>query len=463
LGQLKQKSSFYPIFLGILFWLSCVALEARKAPTPIQTHQLPNGLRIHLKEKSGTGVVAMQVWYKVGGANEKEGQKGLAHLFEHMMFRGSENFGPEEHSQKIRAVGGHSNAYTSDDVTVYHQVVPAAHIDMVLALEADRMRYLKLNDTVLKTEIEIVKEEFRLRYLNSPNGDLFMKARRFLFANHPYMWGPIGKMEDLDTLTVEKAQAFYKKYYAPNNATLIIVGDFNSQKVLQRITHYFGAYQKQILPPSPSLALSPASISPVLKSRSLLPIPITVFSFYLPPAAEEDTLSLQILYSILSDGKSARLWKRLVREKQIAYTSSGFFLTGQGPGLFTLFQSHLPFHASKIKKAIWKEIESIQETGVDPSELKKAQAKLLHGEYSTLYLSRSIASAIGEYSVIEKDISRFGTRAMAATSITNQDIIRVAKKYLVPENAKILYFSPKKQNPFKAFFIGLWGLIQSIF
>lgn len=230
-----------PLLVGA--FLGLTLSEGRAAtlpPSPVESQTLANGLRVLLVEKHEMPVASVQVWYHVGSKDEVPGRTGFAHLFEHLMFQGTSNIGPEQFSDYIVRAGGLDNAYTTEDATVFWNTIPSAVLPVALWLEADRMRNLDITEKAFKTEREVVKEERRMRFDNQPYGTVVETLYRAAYTTHPYAHTPIGSMEDLDRASVEDVRAFYDTYYVPANATLVIVGDFESREVVSLVAEYFG-------------------------------------------------------------------------------------------------------------------------------------------------------------------------------------------------------------------------------
>ena len=328
--------------------LAAVVLAARFAAAPaadvmpprlaIEAHTLDNGLQVVLAPDTSRPVVNVQVWYRVGSKDERQGRTGFAHLFEHMMFRGSENVGPEEHMRYIREVGGTVNAYTNFDRTVYWQTVPSNHLERVLWLEADRMASLVVNEENFTKEREVVKEDRRLRVENPPYGMLAEWVLDAAFQAYPYKYTPIGSMTDLNAAEVADVKAFFDTFYVPDNATLVIVGDFDAKAALaQARTHFGRVPRRQEVPRVTAKEPPQKELRVVTKSDPKAPLPAVASAFKLPPRGHADTYPLQVAFDILSAGESSRLYRRLVYEEQSAVAAQAQLLLLEGPSLGFLF------------------------------------------------------------------------------------------------------------------------------
>jgi zinc protease len=420
---------------------------------------LANGLKVLVMEQHATPVVAVQVWYRVGSHDEQSGSRGVAHLFEHMMFRGSENIGPEEHARLIKEIGGSPNAGTSEDYTVYRERLPASGLDLALKLEAERMHLLKLNQDVLNTELNVVREEFRM-YQNSPFGELMIRLPKLLYPNHPYNCTPAGKLEDLNRITLAECREFYDRYYAPNNAVLVVVGDVTRPEVLRRAEQHFGGLPVKATPAEPDLSLVLAREMRRFTEKVKLPVPVTGVGFLIPGAKDADIIPLQVLASILSSGESSRLNKSLVRRQELAVGAMGYPLIHQGPGYFVFGAAHLPnVTHRRIESALWQEVERMKTAPVTDAELNKARNQLLAGKVFERYSCDNLAFSIGYAEVIEGDYRLYEREVAEFGRVTKDDVMRVANKYFARENATVVYLQPKQNNPL----IWLYGLVKSIF
>lgn len=424
----------------------------------ISEHVLANGLKVLILERPGLPVVSVQVWYRVGSIHETAGQKGMAHLFEHMMFRGSEHFGPEEHAQRIREAGGQYNAYTTDEYTVYWNRLGADKLDLALSLEADRMGSLRLTQDTLTREREVVQEEYHLRVKNDPLGAMEKRIRAVLFPDHPYEHGPIGRLEDIARFEVEDCASFYKTYYAPNNAVLIIVGDVKRDEVLQLVELKFGSIPTGPPPAPPRLILDSSQVTPRSDTATDLPIPVTACAFYTNGARHEDHVALKLIFESLATGRSARLWKKLVRERRLAEYVAGIHMCGQDNGVIILGGVHLPFMSGKIRAEVMRQLHTIKEKGLTPEEFLKvknqAVSKLVFQQYS----ANGLATRMGQAELVQGDYGHMDQVLAEIESVTQADIMRVARSYLDEQHLRVVYFKPK-DGIFLAKVLGLFKAI----
>src|SRR4051794_19501448 len=279
----------------------------------VKSWTLANGLEVLFLADHQAPIATVQVFYHVGSKDEHVGIRGVAHMFEHMMFKGSEHVPPEEHARLLKEVGGQVNAFTTEDLTAYHDTVPPSYVGFALQLEAERMRKLKLLPATVDSERHVVEEEKRLRIDNDPIGKAIEKFRALAYVKHPYNWTPIGTIEDLEKVTPADAQRFYDTYYQPNNATLIVIGDADEAAVRKLIDQHFGPIPRGPEPVRAAAAEEPpqtAARAEVLHIE--VQIPVVVGGYHIPRASDPDLPALEVLAAVLSSGESSRMHQRLV-------------------------------------------------------------------------------------------------------------------------------------------------------
>src|SRR5215203_4666559 len=296
---------------------------------------LANGLQVVFLEDHSTPIVHAEIWYHVGSKNEKPGRTGFAHLFEHMMFKGSKNVEPEGHPSWISSIGGQSNAYTNEDATVFWQTFPAQYLPLVIWLEADRLASLRIDDAVFKTEREVVKEERRMRVENQPYGRLNEIVYDQAFTVHPYKHPTIGSMKDLEAASIQDVREFFRTFYVPANATLTLVGDFDTKEAQALVEQYFGRIPKAEKPVPRDIPVEP----PQTKERRVRleenwPLPAVVVAHHITFDGNPDSYPLHIASKVLSDGQSSRIYRKLVYEKQLALAAFGGGNIIEDPNLF---------------------------------------------------------------------------------------------------------------------------------
>lgn len=429
------------------------AAESLKVTPPkleVKEHKLANGLQVLLYEDHSVPVATVEVWYHVGSRDERKGRSGFAHLFEHIMFKGSENLGPEEHKNFISSIGGRYNATTDFDRTLYYQTFPSNYLERILWMEADRMRSLNISDENFKSERDVVKEERRLRIENPPFGRLFEVVLDNTYATHPYKILPIGSMADLDAATLEDVRAFHATYYVPNNATLVVAGDFDPGQVTPWIEKYFGPIPKGSKPIPRDIPKEPAQTAErrTADYHPNTPLPAVVFTYHVPEAGTPDLYALEVASNILSAGESSRLYLRMVYEKQMAVAAGGQAVVLEDPGVFffyTILQAGQK--AEDGEKELLAEVGRLQSEAVSEEELAKSKNQLISALVFGRQTVQDKADAIGYASVILDDLSLVNRELAEYQKVTAADIQRVARTYFKPENRTVVYMLPEAMRP----------------
>ena len=408
--------------------------------------KLKNGLRVIISEDRSAPVFSVAVTYDVGSRDERKGRTGFAHLFEHMMFKGSENVGSNEHPHLIFANGGTMNGTTNKDRTLYYETLPANQLDLALFLEADRMRSLEITKENLENQRQAVKEERRLRVDNQPYGRVFEALEELAYENFAYEHSVIGSMADLDAATVEDVASFFKTYYAPNNAVLTIVGDFDAKTTLEKVRKYFESIPSQPAPPAVDMA-EPAQKEErrTTLEDPLARLPRIDMAYKIPDSSSPDQDALEVLSTVLSGGRSSRFYEQILRQKQL---SSGPVSAGpdgaRGPGLFMVVATVAPGKSvSDLEMAIDAETERIKAGPIEDWEMQKARNAARSGLVGSLGSSLSRAVQLGQYALFDNEPGKINTRADAIAKVTAADVQRVAKQYLVPTGRTVVVTVPK--------------------
>jgi zinc protease len=438
---------------AVLIAASTVGARSEVTPPKLKTesHTLDNGLQIVLAQDTSRPVVNVQVWYRVGSKDERKGRTGFAHLFEHMMFRGSANVGPEEHMRYVREAGGSVNAYTNFDRTVYWETVPSNHLERVLWLEADRMASLVVNDENFKKEREVVKEERRLRFENPPYGMLAEWVLDATFQVYPYKYLPIGSMVDLNAATAADVKEFFDTYYVPDNATLVIVGDFDPKAAITYARTHFGR-----IPRSKGVARVKAEEPPqkelrvVNKADPKAPLPAVAGAFKLPPRGHADTYPLQVAFDILSAGESSRLYRRLVYEEQSAVAAQAQLLLLEGPSLGFLFGvANQGKDVKDVAKSIRAVVDGLASAPPTSEELDKVKNTIVSRLVVGRQTMQQKADDLGEAASLMNDPERYNTELAKYQAVTAADVQRVIKEYLAEPRETRLFIQPAAAAPGK--------------
>ncbi len=430
--------------------LAVVTVSAADGPVIKFTDvKLKNGLRVIISEDHTAPTFSVAVNYFVGSADEKARRTGFAHLFEHMMFKGSENVGPGEHPALIFSNGGSMNGTTNNDRTLYYETLPANQLELALFLEADRMRSLDINKLNLDNQKGAVQEERRLRVDNQPYGQTFERTGEQAYDNPAYKHSVIGSMEDLSAASVDDVATFFKTYYAPNNAVLSIVGDVDTKKAMALIEKYFGTIARQPDPKRPDLTEPPHTA----ERRSTIDDPLARLPrldivWIAPPAGSPDSPALNVLADVLSSGRSSRVNQVIVREKQLATAAGVFAADSRGPGLFSAFASVAPGkNPADVEAALYEEIEKVKNGPIAEWEIEKAHnaARRSQAAGATSTLQRAVQ--LGEYAMFFNDPNLINTHTDKILKVTAADVQRVAKKYLTKENRSVIVTMPKAAAP----------------
>ena len=426
-----------------------VSLLAQEKPSEVRppklaftTHTLANGLNIVLLEDHSVPVINLQIWYHVGSKDEQPGKTGFAHLFEHLMFKGSAHVGPDEHSRIIEAVGGFDNAETTDDTTNFYETFPSNYLECVLWLEADRMGSLNVDEANFQSEREVVKEELRVRVENQPYGYIEQDLRAAAFTVHGYHHTPIGSKEDLDRATLADVREFHDTYYKPNNATMVIVGDFTSAQAIGWARKYFEGIPASTKPiPRLDTPEPPQTEQRVVKkSYTNTPLPAIVIGYKVPAKYEPDAYPLDLAANILAAGESSRLYQTLVYKDQIAVQSAGFGNFTEAPNLFWAYAIMNQGHtADEGEKAVVAVLDGLKAQPMDAKELEKAKNQQVAGFILGRDTDEERAVALEVATVIGKDTGLVNAEYERYLSVAPADIQRVANAYFVPHHATLLF------------------------
>ncbi|MBS1127779.1 MAG: putative Zn-dependent protease, involved in pqq synthesis (ppqF) [Nitrospirae bacterium] len=407
---------------------------------------LPNGLKVLLKEEHKSPVVTFQVWYRVGARNERLGKTGMSHLLEHMMFKGSKKYGPKQFSQVVQRNGGNDNAFTSKDYTAYFENLAADRLEIAMDLESDRMQNLLLDPKEFLSERDVVKEERRMRYEDDPTQTMVEQMMATAFSAHPYQWPVIGWMADIGNITREDLEKHYRTYYAPNNATVVVVGDFDSKKTLALVEKYFGSIPRG--PEVPKVgAVEPKQLGEKrVKVKQEAELPAIYAGYKVPNLTSADSHALNVLQGILSSGKSSRLYRSLVYDKQIAlYAGGDYDDVSTDPNLFYVYAGIMPGKSEdEVERALYVEIDRMKNEPVSDEELQKAknqaEAGFIMSQDSMFYQ----AMLLGQYETVA-NWKLLGAYLDGIRAVKKEDIERVARQYFTEDNRTVGILVPVKK------------------
>ncbi len=409
--------------------------------------KLANGLRVIISEDHAAPVYSIVVHYLVGSKDERKGRTGFAHLFEHMMFKGSENIGPGEHFMQVFINGGTMNGTTNKDRTLYFETLPSNQLDLGIFLEADRMKSLEITKENLDNQRNAVQEERRLGVDNQPYGRTFEVVDELAYDNPAYAHSVIGSMEDLNAASVEDVASFFKTYYAPNNAVVAIVGDVDTKTTLEKVRKAFESIPSQPAPPAVDLT----EPNQTAERRRQLDDPLARLTrldivYKVPPRLTADDDALQVLGAVLSSGRSSRLFQKIVREQQLAPNVSAGRDGAIGPGLFRVIGTVSPGKtAEALEAAVDAEIGRVKNGPIEDWEMEKARNNAKRGVVSGLTSSLQRAIQLAEFAASYGDATLINQRVDRLMRVTAADVQRVTKTYLVPENRTVVVTSPKAQ------------------
>ena len=421
-------------------------LAAATAPRVVFTDtKLKNGLRVIVSEDHSAPVFSLAVTYNAGSRDERQGRTGFAHLFEHMMFKGSEQVGPGEHFTLVFNNGGSMNGTTNKDRTLYYETLPSNQLDLALFLEADRMWSLDINRENLENQRNAVQEERRLAVDNQPYGKTFEAIDELAYDTFAYKHSVIGSMADLSAATVEDVSAFFRTYYAPNNAVVTVVGDVTTKEVIEKARKYFERIPSQPAPPAVDLT-EPKQTAERRQTidDALARLPRVDIVWKTPPANTTDDDALTILASVLTSGRSSRMYEALVRQKQLTTGVSAFSDGTRGPNLFRVISTAGPGKSiADLEAAIYGEIDKVKAGPIQAWEIEKALNGQKRSFVSGLGSSLQRAVLLGQYALFWNDPDLINTYLDRISKVTAADVQRVATQYLVATNRTVIITNPK--------------------
>jgi len=415
----------------LLFLPATTPAEEQEGGVKVTEVVLDNGLKVLLLENHKSPAVTFQVWYRVGSRNEVDGKTGLAHFLEHMLFKGTDKIGPEEYSRIIMRNGGRSNAFTMNDATVYFATMSRDKIGIEIDLEADRMVNARLDDTYFSPEKQVVKEERRLRVEDRPNAALDEVTSTITYTVHPYRRPIIGWMGDVQNMTLEDLKDFYRTYYTPNNAFIVVAGDFATDEIVAKITETFGRIPRGPEPPKMKLKEPPQKGERRVELRKEAELPLMIMNYQAPNVGHPDSYALDLLELILSSGRTSRLFRELVYEQQIARSADASYdRLSMDPSTFSVSAQAMPGKKpADLEKAIDKILEQLRTELVTAEELEKAKNQVEAGFVFAQDSNFGQAMRVGLYELTG------GWREMnnymkGIRKVTREDIRRVAQEYL---------------------------------
>lgn len=428
-----------------LAWSTGTDAASRPPKLAYERLTLANGLTVILHQDRSTPIVNVQLWYHVGSKDERPGRTGFAHFFEHLMFKGSKNVEPEQHTSIIASVGGQANAYTNEDTTVFWQTVPSHFLPLVLWMEADRMATLRIDQETFVREREVVKEERRMRIENQPYGRLNEIIYEQAFTTHPYRHPVIGSMEDLNAATLADVRDFYATYYVPSNVTVVIAGDFDMAEATGFVHQYLGRVPKSTKPVPRDI---PKELPQRKEKRAVVeeavPLPAVVVAHHITYDGHPDSYPLHIASKVLSDGQSSRIYRRLVYESGLALTAFGQANLIEHPNLFYTVAIVNPGQSpAAVEQALIAELDRMKAEGVTARELQRSKNQFARDYILGRETVQQKATHLAHAEVLHADITTADGEFDIFQNITQADVQRVARTYFTPESRVVIHIVPK--------------------
>jgi zinc protease len=439
--------------LGILMTAMILAVsmlaQVRVSPLNFKERTLANGLKIVSLQENSSPTVSIHMWYDVGGKNDPQGRSGFAHMFEHMMFKSTTNMPSEKMDRITEDVGGFNNASTWDDFTNYYEVVPANYLEVLLWAESDRMVNLNVDEKNFASEREVVKEEFRQSVLSQPYGRFFEYITSLSYSTHPYKRGVIGDLDQLSAATPADANNFYKTFYRPDNATLIVVGNFDQTQLDGWVDKYFGKIKK---PTSniPRVTVSEPPRTKEMRYTKLapnVPFPAVAITYLGPNPKSPDYPALQIAENILSGGESSRLYQSLIYKQQIAQEADFTLDNRVDTGLLYFYAIASEGHkAGELEKSLLAELKKVQIMPVTDKELQKAKNQMITSALQAIETNDGKAIAIERAMIFEGSAKAINEEIAKLQAVTVADVQRVMKKYFAGNNRVVIYYQTEGEQ-----------------
>lgn len=422
----------------LIFLFSAASLFAQVKADDVQTFTLGNGMKIMVLEKSTIPNANMYIFWKVGSRNEYFGITGISHFFEHMMFNGAKKYGPKEFDRVMEANGGANNAYTSENITAYTNWFPNTALEVIFDLEADRIGHLNFDPQMIESERGVILSERTTGLENNPLEQLWQEVQATAFVAHPYMWPVIGWESDIKNWTKADLENYFHTYYAPNNGLVVITGNVKLDEVKSLAEKYFEPIPAGPKPRTVHTVEPPQMGEKRVFVKREVPSPYLMISFHVPETGSDDYYALDLLSSVLSQGRSSRLYSSLVDNQQLALQVGTMYFDAFDPTLFYFYGiSNDGVKASELENAILDEIEKIIKEGVSEGELQKVKNQKLMEFYRTTETINGLSNTIGTYELFFGDYRKLFTAPDDYKRVTKEDIQRVAAKYFVKQNRTV--------------------------
>ncbi|MFI5211630.1 MAG: M16 family metallopeptidase [Ignavibacteria bacterium] len=425
-------------------FITTAGSKSQTSKIEFEEFDLNNGLHVILHKDNTNPIVSIDVWYHVGSKDEDPGRTGFAHLFEHMMFQGSQNIGKAEHFSYVQKAGGTVNGTTNQDRTNYFETVPSNQLELLLWLESDRMSTLQVTQDNFDNQREVVKEEKRQRYDNVPYGSRWGEMMKRVFKNETYEWIPIGSMDDLNSADLGYAQDFYRKYYSPDNAVVVLSGDIEYSNAKELVTKYFsglkpaGTKKRKY----PEIKFNKGEMKDIVYDN--IQLPAVYIAYKIPGTTSKEIHSLELLSMILGDGRSSRLYRDIVYDRKSAKSTGSFVWDNELGGLFIVYATGFKnTNLDSLEANITDIVNSLENTEVTEKELEKAKNSVENDITGSMQTVLGKADALANYWTYFKDTNRINSAADDFLKVSSKDMIAAAKKYLSRDNRVVLLYEPK--------------------
>jgi zinc protease len=413
----------------------------------VKTHQLKNGMKILVHEDHSIPSVALYIFYRIGSRNERPGTTGLSHYFEHMMFNGAKKYGPKQFDIQMEAAGGHNNAYTSNDVTVYQDWFTPTALELIFDMEADRIQHLAFDPKIIESERGVVASERRSSVDANNFGVLYEQLSAAAYTAHPYQWPVVGWMVDIENWKLEDLKAHFKMGYSPSNATMVVTGAVKFDEIVRLAQKYIEPIPSSD-PPPPVTTKEPEQLGERrVTVKKFAQLPIVMMGYHVTNAKDPDYYPLQVLSSVLFYGESSRMYQRLVDKDQIALFVQGGMSPSLDPTLYRITsQPKAGIAPEQVEKAIYEELDKVKASGVTEQELQKVKNILTASFYRQMKTISGKANTLGSYEVFFGDYKKLFSAAEEYAKVTNDDLKRVAAKYFTEKNRTVATLIPEKKS-----------------
>lgn len=435
------------IFLSLLisFTFNFASANELDIKFKVEKMTLENGLTVLLHQDNSVPLINYQQWFRVGSKNEQPGRTGLAHFFEHLMFKGTKKYPGESTQRLIQASGGSNNAFTSYDYTGYYETFPSDKLELFMDIESDRMVNLIFDQKEINSEREVVKEEKRLRYDNSVMGSMYLATLNSVFKVSQYRWPVIGSMKDLNSASMQDFKDFYKTYYSPNNAVIVIAGDINIDKTKKLVKKYYSKLKKQEIPKFKYTPEPTQRSQRVVRIKKDIKAPLIAMAVQAPPSHSNEAYAMDILARALGEGKSSRLYKKMVYTSGLASSADSFLWSLKHNGLFALFVQLKPkSNVSRSLSYMFSEMDKLVMKGITQRELDKAKNIIINDMVQSLKTISGRARLLAQMEVLYSDYNLLFKELEKYKAVTVEDVQKVAKKYLSGPKRSIVQILPKK-------------------